>query len=73
MSDPAGTRREAPEEGVDPVGTRREPGSASDAAIIGTRREGAAGRYVRVNLPPELTELFDVVGEVASGGESDVL
>ncbi|MGH9300070.1 MAG: protein kinase domain-containing protein, partial [Acidimicrobiales bacterium] len=73
MSDPACTRREAPEEGMDPVGTRREPDSASDAAIIGTRREGAAGPYVRVNLPPELTDLFDVVGEVASGGESDVL
>jgi cyclophilin family peptidyl-prolyl cis-trans isomerase len=28
---------------------------------------------VRVNLPPELVALFEVLGEVASGGESDVL
>ena len=53
--------------------TRREGGSVGEGAVLGTRREGVLGGYVRVNLPPELAARFEVLGEVASGGESDVL
>lgn len=53
--------------------TRREGGGAGEGAVLGTRREGVSAGYVRVNLPPELAVLFEVLGEVASGGESDVL
>jgi serine/threonine protein kinase len=70
--DPSGTRREdGTTDASTADGTRRE--GMGDGAVLGTRREGVAGGYVRVNLPPELVAVFEVLGEVASGGESDVL
>lgn len=55
--------------------TRHEvPVVLGDGGVVGTRREGGlAGGYVRMNLPPELASRFEVLREVASGGESDVL
>jgi Protein kinase domain len=74
MTRPTGRRPDVPADDITPEGTRREASSAANADVVGTRREGAlADGYVRVNLPPELSARFEVLGEVASGGESDVL
>jgi Protein kinase domain len=53
--------------------TRREIPPSGGDTVATTRREESTGAYVRMNLPPELADSFEVVGEVASGGESDVL
>ncbi len=56
----------------------RAPGTTRDAAP-GTTRDGAPGprtggeRFVRVNLPPTLTERFVVDRDLGAGGEADLL
>jgi eukaryotic-like serine/threonine-protein kinase len=63
--EPSATRHERA--GID--GTRREgtgPG--------GTRREGEHQRvWTRTNLPPELAARYEILGQLPSGGEADVL
>jgi serine/threonine protein kinase len=63
--DGSGTRYEAqPSSG----GTRREgPGDRA------TRREGDEPGPVRVNLPPEIADHYEIIKELPVGGEADVL